>query len=392
MAQPDTHSMDRSTAILAALVLSAIGALFYNMLPLYLGIAQEEWRLDNPATGLVSGAFFLGYNVVTISAFFWIRRVNWRRVVMIAAPVAAVALYLGSASDQYSMLLVSAAVAGGAFSAIYGVGTTAVGDTPNPSRWYGVKIAGEAGLGAILFLLLPGTLVASRGFEGLVLGMILAVVILLPFALGLPPGSRGETAADSDSPAADTGGRGHLAIWVALAGTLLFFSGQTTVWAFVERLGAAGGFEPEVLGVLLSVTLFCAVTGSLTAATMGYRFGNLRPFGVSCGIFCCALLLLTQAHQFAFYAAGACVVTFSFGMGLPYVVARVAELDLDGNYVVLTVPAIGIGAMLGPSLAGALASGDSLVPILSFSGTVVLLAAILVCSPRMPASPAANAE
>jgi predicted MFS family arabinose efflux permease len=373
------QNMDKPTAILAALALSAIGALFYNLLPLYLGIAQDFRQLDTRATGLIGGAFFLGYNVVTISAFFWIRRVNWRRVCLVCAPVAAAALYAGTVIEQYSILLMATIIAGGAFAAIYGIGTTAVGDTSNPSRWYGVKIAGEAGTGALLFLILPGTLIAARGFEGLVLGMILAMVLLIPLALGLP----GNTGSEAERQAA-AGGEGpskirHLAIWLALAGTLLFFSGQTTMWAFVERLGNAGGFDPETVGVLLSVSLLFAVSGSLVAAALGYRFGNVLPFAAGCGVFFCALLLLTRAGEFTFYAIGACSLTFSVGMGLPFAVARVAELDLEGRYVVLTVPAIGIGAMLGPSIAGALAAGESLSPILAFSGACVFIAVLLVC-------------
>ena len=377
--QPEQQRLDKPTAILAALVLSAIGALFYNVLPLFLGFAQDDRQLNLTQTGLISGAFFLGYNLVTISAFFWIRRISWRRAFLVTLPLGAIALYAGVLIESYVGLLLSTTIAGGAFAAIYGIGTTAVGDTPNPSRWYGVKIAGEAGLGVILFLVLPGTLIAWRGFEGLVIGMILAALVLAPLALGLPHGTANE---DEDVLAHESGtmhrGR-HLAIWMALGGTLLFFAGQTTIWAFVERLGSAGGFDASSVGVLLSISLVCAVAGSLVCAWMGDRWGNVLPFGITCVIFLASLLLLARSADFSFYAVGACVVTFSFGMGLPFAVARVAELDLEGRYVVLSVPAVGIGAMLGPSLAGALASTESLVPILTFSASVMAGAIILIC-------------
>lgn len=368
---------------MAALVASAIGALFYNMLPLYLGLAQEYRELDYSATGMISGAFFLGYNLVTLSAFFWIRSVNWLVVTLVCAPVAALALYTGSLVDQYALFLMSTLVAGGGFSAIYGIATTAIGDTQNPSRWYAVKIAGEAALGALLFIVLPGTLVASNGFEGLVWGMVLAIALLLPLTLWLPSSSTKPTEDHPGRGDAEGMGQGGMPIWLALAGTLAFFSGQTTVWAFVERLGAAGDFDTQTVGNLLSATLFFAVGGSLTAAGLGHRFGNVKPFIAACFLFFASLILLTRSQSFQFYAAGTCAVTFSFGMGLPYVVARVAELDTGGRHVVLTVPAIGIGAMLGPALAGALATGDSLTPILGFSGIAVLLASLMIASPTL---------
>ncbi|MGI9284855.1 MAG: hypothetical protein ACR2P1_05670, partial [Pseudomonadales bacterium] len=72
--------MDAPSIILSALVLSAIGAVYYNMMPLYMGMAQDYRQLDNRAIGFLSSAFFLGYNVATSSAFFWIRRWNWRLI------------------------------------------------------------------------------------------------------------------------------------------------------------------------------------------------------------------------------------------------------------------------------------------------------------------------
>ena len=130
-----TNPLDAPACILAALVASAVGALFYNMLPLYLGLAQDFKQLDTGAIGMISGAFFLGYNIVTLSAFFWIRRVNWRYISLLAAPVAAAALYAGALTNNYTSFLVATVVAGGALAGIYGLGTTAKGDTSPATRW-----------------------------------------------------------------------------------------------------------------------------------------------------------------------------------------------------------------------------------------------------------------
>ena len=74
-----------------------------------------------------------------------------------SAPLAAVGLYGGTLSDSYVLLLLATAVAGGAFAAMYRIGTTILGDTSNPARWYGVKIAAEAFPGPVLLLVLPST-------------------------------------------------------------------------------------------------------------------------------------------------------------------------------------------------------------------------------------------
>jgi len=49
-----SNPMDHKLVIVSAVVLSAIGALFYNLLPLFLGVAQDYRGLDNRDIGILS--------------------------------------------------------------------------------------------------------------------------------------------------------------------------------------------------------------------------------------------------------------------------------------------------------------------------------------------------
>lgn len=388
------NSMDAGTVIAAALIISAIGALFYNLLPLYLGVAQDYRGLDNKQIGFLSSAFFLGYNVVTISAFFWIRNVSWSVVVATATPVAAISLYAGTLFPGYTSLLITIVIAGGAFAALYGLGTIILGDTSNPARWYGVKIAVEALAGAILLLVLPGTSIARWGFDGAVFGMIIFIIFLSPFLFWIPKeGSKGQ---DDDVKTATGRSPQSVFIWGTLIATLVFFSGASAMWAFVERIGAQGGHDPELVGVLLSVTLVFALVGSILAAALGGRFGNTKPYALGGVVFLAALFSLNQPDVFTQYSIGACLMTFSIGFMLPIAVTEIAELDIDGRYVVLSVPAIGIGAMTGPGIAGVLSQSGDFLPLLLFgAGTVFIstsLLAIAGTKARQGANASANAE
>ncbi|MBT8058479.1 MAG: hypothetical protein KJO33_02720, partial [Gammaproteobacteria bacterium] len=84
--------MDRARVILAGVVVSALGALFYNVLPLFLGTAQDFRELSDPSVGLLGSVFYVGFTLTTVTAFFWIRRWNWRWVTLAAVPLAAAAL------------------------------------------------------------------------------------------------------------------------------------------------------------------------------------------------------------------------------------------------------------------------------------------------------------
>jgi predicted MFS family arabinose efflux permease len=370
------NAMDAGTIVAAGIIASAIGALFYNVLPIYMGTAQDYRGLDNRAIGFLSSAFFLGYNVATISAFFWIRRFSWSLVVGITTPIAALSLAAGILVSSYALLLVSVAIAGGAFAAIYGIGTTLLGDTSNPARWFGVKIAAEALLGAVVLLVLPATTIAKWGFNGTIIGVIITMVFLAPFLFWIPSGSdigeqESDQSSDPDFPQSPY-------IWGALLATLVFFSGASAVWAFIERIGASSGFETEALGVLLSITLVFALLGSLLAAALGGRFGNVKPFIVGTLLSLVALFLLNLHESFVFYAAGACLETFVIGFLLPFAITEVADLDTDGRYVVLTVPAIGIGAMTGPGLGGVLSQSGDFTSMLAFVGATIIAATLLI--------------
>lgn len=378
------NPMDAGTVIVAAIVASSIGALFYNLLPLYLGTAQDYRGLDNRAIGFLSAAFFLGYNVVTMSAFFWIRRLGWGRIIAVATPAAAIGLYAGTLTDSYALLLISVGFAGGAFAAVYGVGTTILGDTSNPARWYGIKIAMEALTGAVLLLVLPSTAIARWGFDGVVFGLTIAMVFLSPFLFWTP--ARGTKSPDSGvlpidvpEPAGDEPVQTPF-IWGAIFATFVFFAGASAIWAFIERIGAQGNHDAAAVGVLLAVTLVFAVLGSLVTATLGGRFGNVKPFVAGAAVFLAGLIALGDAGSFTMYALGACTVTFSIGYMLPIALSEIAELDVDGRYVVLSVPAIGLGAMAGPAIAGILTQAGSYAPLLIFGALTVVVASVLIAA------------
>jgi predicted MFS family arabinose efflux permease len=297
-------------------------------------------------------------------------------IVAIAAPVAALSLYAGTLFSGYLSLLAATAVSGGAFAAIYGVGTTILGDTSNPARWYGVKIAAEAFPGAILLLLLPGTAIARWGFDGAVIGIIIFMIFLSPFLFWIPSaGIKGQP--DEQFGAAANAYQSPY-IWGTLFATLIFFSGASAMWAFVERIAAQGGYDPQVVGVLLAVTLVFAVIGSLLAAALGGRFGNANPFLAGGVLFLASLFALNQPQSFAEYAVGACLLTFAIGFMLPIAVTEIAELDTDGRYIVLSVPAVGIGAMTGPAIAGLLSQSGDFLPLLIFGSATLIISTILL--------------
>jgi predicted MFS family arabinose efflux permease len=366
------NPMDSKRVILSAVVVSALGMLFYNLLPMFLGVAQDYRELDNRSIGLLSSMFFVGYTLTTSTAFFWIRRINWKTVTWFALAIGSMALLLAGYTKSHSLLMLCIFVAGGAFSTVYGIGATALGDTSNPARWYGLKISAEAMLGAIMLFLLPGTLISSFGFMGMMTGMVLAVVLLAPALSWLP--AMGNTHKENKGGQLEIPSQLRLSVWIGLFAVMAFIFSATMIWAFVERMANTAGFEPVLVGKILSLTLLFAVLGSMTAVVIGDRFGSGKPFAAATMIFLLALTWLASTTSLLNFAIGACLLTMAIALGITYAITIVADLDMDGRYVVLTVPAIGIGVMSAPAIGGLLTSKQEFTSILVVGGVTVVIA------------------
>ncbi|MBT8047179.1 MAG: MFS transporter [Xanthomonadales bacterium] len=370
-----TSSLDAPGVVLSAVVLSAIGAVFYNVLPLFLGTVQDSRSLSDAAAGTLASAFFLGFTLAAASAYFWIRRMNWRSVTLVFIPIAMGALIAASSIRSLPAMMLAVFFAGAAFSVLYGIGVTVLGDTSQPARWFGLKIAAEAGLGALLLAVFPSTVVTWWGFEGFMLALAVTVLLLAPLLAWLPP--RG-TKSNSGLPAVPGGNAAapcRAALRLALAGVLCFLFSTTLVWAQLERLAHEAGFEAVMTGNALSLGLLFAMAGSLLAVALSDRLGSARPLILAGAVILGSLFLLAHADSFPVYRVAVCGFTLALGMGIPYFIHVVAVLDLEGRYVILTVPAVGIGVSLAPAIGGVLSGSGSFLTVL-FTGGAATLAAV----------------
>ena len=384
------NPMDRAGVIFAGAVISALGALTYNLLPLFLGTAQDFRDLSDQSVGILGSSFFAGFTLATLSGWFWIRRFSWRVVSFSAIPIAAGALMATGLTRSYLLMVIAIAVAGGAFSVLYGIGTTMLSDTSRPARWYGLKMACEAALGAILLLILPATVVQRWGFGGLMAAIAVVLIVLSPLLAGLPSRGikRNVRVAEKHKPLLAPTLK--FALWLGLTAVLTYLFCTTMIWAFIERVAHEAGLDMVATDNVLSLSLVFAVCGSLAAMVLGDRFGLALSLTASALLLLVSLALLGGMSSLASYAVATCLFTFSFGLGTPYTISVVAKLDIDGRFVVLTVPAMGIGVMLAPALGGVLTGFgglDALLITSTFSVLVALSLALLALRLGLPHAP-----
>jgi predicted MFS family arabinose efflux permease len=374
---------DAKLVVCAALAASTIGALFYNALPLYLGTAGESKSLTSEQIGLIGTAFFFGFNIAGFSAFAWVRRVHWRTVSLSLLPIALAALYWSDQTSSYPLFLIATTIGGAAYGGLYCIAGVAIGDTTTPERWYGIKTATESIAGMILLTVLTSSFLPSNSFSETAVGMGVATLLLAPLLFFLPRAWQKAEAVgaipDAARPAASIPG-----VACALLVVLVFYAGNSGIWAFAERIGANSDFDPAAVGGLLGLTLLFGIGGSLVVAAIGHRFGTALPFAISAGLVIAALICLSIPKDFNAYALGMCLYMIGWSAGVPLALAEVARLDGDGRYVALGAPALGIGSMIGPGVAGMLYHDGSPIAVLIFSFAAMLVAiALFIAAGRL---------
>jgi hypothetical protein len=357
------------SAICASVLISALGATFYNVLPMLVGAAQEDLGFSSWQIGLIPTAFFSGWVLFAGSGYLWLHRANLRVVALGASGVAMSALLLSLHINHFQALLGLTFIAGGGFSCVYGIGTHLLGLTLNPTRWYGLKIAVEPMPGMVILFALPATAISANIFSDILWAMIF-VSALLSVAIFFIPSVVSSSEITEDKLA---GANDHGSVVLALISVFLFFSAASGMWAFLERLGAARDFDQDYLSALLGITLITATSGSLLTAWMGDRYGNLKPFILSAMFFLASIFTLALPLDMLSFGVAAGVMTFVVGAGLPLIVAEVAARDIEHRLVIMTVPAVGLGAMLGPPVVGFLADGQVFATAIFACGILALL-------------------
>lgn len=369
---------DRRSTIISALIASAVGVLMYNVLPLFLGAAQDRHGLTSVQTGLMGTSFFLGFNVAGATAFYWIRRISWRFGAVLAAPFTCAVLLISNLDLPFAIVLAAVCASGGASGVLYSIGTTIIGDTSTPNRWYGVKVAMESAAGTLLLFLLPVTLTARFGPAGVVYGMASFIILLLPILFLLPRTWQKSDPASMRAQISLATPLDRSAIVSAVVSLLMVFAGISAIWAFAERMGKLSGYDEGSVGQLLAITLMSGIFASLGVAYFGERLHRVRTYVISLGVVFAGLLLLSIPNAFTIYALGNCLYMMGWSAATPLASAEIAHLDTDGRYTSMIVPAIGIGSMIGPFVAGLILEEHSPTALFIFVAFSILVAAILM--------------
>lgn len=356
--------------LIGAVMASTVGVLFYNVMPIYLGYLMEAKSLGYDQIGYMASAFFLAFSIPSATAYFWIRNIKPRTISYISIIFVAVFLFISSYTNSYTYLIVEILVVGSFSGILATLAMTVIGNYKNSTRWYGFKSASESAAGTLLLFVLPSTLIMSYGFNGVIYGMLIFMLLSIPIVSLIS----NEPLAESDEDTMiDTSIKDISSIfaWMALLAIFFNYITGSAIWAFAERIADIKEFDSTLVANALGLTLAFAIIGPLISSSISDKYGLKIPFIITSLLMLIGAYGLTAASTLSSYAIFACIQMLGWGGALPFLYSLVSNSDPNGRYIALAIPALGLGSVAGPALAGNLI-GES-------SSMLMLQVLVIVC-------------
>jgi predicted MFS family arabinose efflux permease len=378
-----------SPAVIAvAAILTAVGIVFFNAMPLVLGTAAEQLGFNNQQIGFIASSFMAGFTSMSVVLIVVVRRLNWRYSCAFFAILQAVSFVVATQTGHLGTLLGILFVAGLAGGGLFGIATISLVDTHYPDRNIGIGTFAQVSMPALIVLLLPIAVIPKWGFGGLMVTLALlpaVTLVLLPWVVRR---SNKVEKAHSNSGAQIQ----SAAVFPALAGALIFHTAAAATWAFYERVGDANGVAPETVGAVLSVALLASGAGSLVPVFLHARTGRLVPILAAAILQLGSLASLIVAPEASYLVAGP-IFMFAWTVSIIFQLGNVAALDISGRYSVAIPAVVGVAAIIGPTLGGALVSDNDFSRLLLAACVLIVLSVLLAgFANRKPATAVPAAE
>lgn len=336
-------------------MVSAIGGLVFNTMPLLLGTAGEAFGLSPAQLGTLSLTAGIGYLVGTLTGPLWVERVNWR-VVAFAIVVAVIASFL-MASQLSGKLLYAGFVIFGFFCALaIALAMRVLADMPDPERAYGTRLSVELISIGVFLILLPILFISQGGFSGAMLGLALFAALLGLGAFVFPKSSSSEAAARLKGfPNWAQAGSS----WSVLAIFTIYLLANVGLFFFLYVIAQDFNPTPAQNGLMFGVLKWLGGAAGAVGAIIGARAGIRLPHLVAFLILTVGVIGLFMAKSFTAYMVSSWVWEFGFTLGCLYQTAAIVRFDISNKLVVLVPMAFGISMIFGGKIAGQILEGGS---------------------------------
>ena len=146
-------------------------------------------------------------------------------------------LFVALQADSFSIAQIAIASAGVGAGLLFPISLTLASDMERTERAYGIKLAAEQLVPAVLLVLISLGAIGA-GMDHLLKAVLVVIVICFLIGLAIPPRGQLQDAQGGQ------GGSLFLSM-VSLVALSVSFAGFAGLWVFFERIAAESGYDPE---------------------------------------------------------------------------------------------------------------------------------------------------
>ena len=365
--------VDKPSSVISAILLGTLSVLSFIVQPAEVqGLVSDMGMSDAAANGVV-GLQMARIALATIQVPSVGNRFNWRVLL-------AISLVLGVSGDLASAALARGpwlgtmrALSGLGHGGLVSLSFTFIGLTRHVERNLALFLAVILTYGALGILFMPQVLGAVR-FEGLFLLFAGGTAIgfaTIPF---VPTSSSARQA-----PSATAVQLSVPLLTMGLLAVLAYNIAMGSSWANLGLIGVNANLPDAGVTNALAVSQFVAIGGALAVLMLGRQLGRNRAlvFGILAGA--ASIGALGGFRSLAAYTIAVCALKFSWNFMQPFILAAVADFDINGRMMSFAVAVQMVGLSLGPILSSLFITSSDLGTIgYACSGLLVASYALLL--------------
>jgi predicted MFS family arabinose efflux permease len=369
---PQAPVFDTFAVKLSAMLTAVCLMVYYSSMPIILGRAAESRGLLEVELGYLGGSFAAGVTLASFVSIVLIRRLPWRRLVLISSVGAAFSFLAPLWVDGFSSLLFFHVLAGVSCGIGYSVAIACLGHGSNPTRNYALCFVLQTLVGIVVSYSLPRFTNAENSYDQAL--MLLAAFAVVAAMIGqyLPKSLPVATARASRVTTAFP-----LAIFSALFVIFLIYAGDGAVWAFAERIAIHGGLTAEQAGTGVGWSLFAGTIGSLSAAIMGNRWGFTLPMTIAVLASILSVVWLSYFDSDIAFMCAIALNGWAWNFGSGFRMGLVATLDRTGRFTPLITGMQLLGTTAGTTVAGLLVVGGDFKWVYLFASMLWVVGMII---------------
>ncbi|MFV1998423.1 MAG: hypothetical protein ACC641_10480 [Acidiferrobacterales bacterium] len=369
---PFMNETDNShKALWSAIWLGIVGSAIFNLEPLFLAAATEQFQLSNKQIGFLASSELAGIALASVTTPLWLPRFDKRHLAYIGLLLIASGNLVSIGCDSFDELLRTRFLTGVFGSGVvYVIAIVTLGNKGGSVKNFGLLIFSQMLFSGITLSLLPSVTLHFSLMHILLFLSFLGATALLVVQF-IPARSKEEAA--NIPPKITLNGYGFL----ALTGMFLIAFNLGSIWSYAERIGVSSGLDIQEIGALLGLSMLPQAIGAIIPSLLGRRIGYTIPLVVALSGQIIGLFILAKAENASGYFWGISLWGSCLNLGIAYKLGLISELP-NKNRLLALVPGVQAVAIASSSSFCALfILNNDFSPVIFIAAISVVLSFIL---------------